>query len=187
MYIFLIPLLLGFIFNLSSAFTTVYSRRWGERCGRWSTAILRNVLGIPVWAVGLGMAARAAGPVFFAPNWITRFAGWSLIAIGGGVILAALYSLRVKAAVPSLQDGLIQSGLYARVRNPIHSGTLLEFAGLFLLFPTVPMTVACVLGVFWVLLQTRFDEYDLLQRILAYREYMQRVPRFIPHLRSGLE
>jgi protein-S-isoprenylcysteine O-methyltransferase Ste14 len=99
--------------------------------------------------------------------------------------VVALYSLRAKAAVPSLQDGLVQSGLYGRVRNPIHSGTMLEFAGLALLFPTLPVLLACALGVLWVLLQTRCDEYDLLQRLPAYRHYMQRVPRFIPRISSS--
>jgi protein-S-isoprenylcysteine O-methyltransferase Ste14 len=180
MYLFLIPLLLGFACNLASAFTAAYSRRWGARGGRWVTGILRNVLGIPVWAIGFGMAARAPAPALFSSNMATTLAGWLLILLGGGIILAALYNLRVKAALPSVQDGLIQSGLYARVRNPIHSGTMLELAGLALLIPSRTMLLACGLGLAWALLQTRFDEYDLLQRIPAYRDYMQRVPRFIP-------
>jgi protein-S-isoprenylcysteine O-methyltransferase Ste14 len=180
MYLFLLPLIFGFACNLASAFTMTYSRRWGERSSRWITAILRNVLGIPVWAIGYGLAARAPASALFSSNWAANLAGWLLIAIGGGIILAALFSLRAKAAAPSVQDELIQTGLYAHVRNPIHSGTMLEFAGLVLLNPTLPMVIACALGVAWVLLQTRFDELDLLQRIPAYRDYMRRVPRFIP-------
>lgn len=181
MYFFLFPLILGFSFNLASAFTAAYSRRLGARRGRLITAILRNVLGIPVWTLGFGLSARAPAPALFPSNLATNLAGWSLILIGGGIILAALFSLRSKAAVPSMQDGLIQSGLYAHVRNPIHSGTILEFAGLVLLIPTQTVAIACVLGWGWVWLQTRWDEHDLLQRIPAYRAYMRQVPRFIPH------
>ena len=37
--LFLIPLVLGFAFNLASAFTGAYSRRWGEKCGSVITII----------------------------------------------------------------------------------------------------------------------------------------------------
>ncbi len=81
---------------------------------------------------------------------------------------------------PSVQDALVQSGPYAQVRHPIHAGTLLEFAGIFLIRPSATMITACVLGVVWVLLQTSFEERDLLQRNPDYAAYMHKVPRFIP-------
>ena len=136
-----------------------------------------------MWTLGFGLSARTPAPRLFSSSLVTNLAGWLLILIGGGIILAALYSLRSKAAVPSMQDGLIESGLYAHVRNPIHSGTILEFAGLVLLIPSQAIAIACVLGLGWVLLQTRCDEYDLLQRLPAYRDYMRRVPRYIAHLK----
>ena len=52
MELFLIPLIFGFVFAGASAFTTVYSRRFGERGGTIITAILRNLLGIPLWIIG---------------------------------------------------------------------------------------------------------------------------------------
>jgi hypothetical protein len=56
MYLFLIPLLVGFGLNSASDFTAVYTRWWGERGGRLACLLLRDVFGIPVWAVGLGLA-----------------------------------------------------------------------------------------------------------------------------------
>ena len=38
MYYFLLPLLTGFVLAGASAFTTNYSRRWGERGGRVATS-----------------------------------------------------------------------------------------------------------------------------------------------------
>ena len=61
-WFFLIPLLAGFAFNSASAFTAAYSRRWGAPAGRLITAVLRNVLGIPVWVAGLVVAARTPAP-----------------------------------------------------------------------------------------------------------------------------
>lgn len=56
----------------------------------------------------------------------------------------------------------------------------LEFFGLLIIRPTQVIALACVLGIIWVLIQTRLEELDLLQRLPVYREYMRRVPRFVP-------
>jgi hypothetical protein len=61
MYMFLIPLLLGFGLNSASAFTAAYSRCWGERGGRLASLLLRNVFGIPVWVIGLALVNGQTG------------------------------------------------------------------------------------------------------------------------------
>ena len=85
--------------------------------------------------------------------------------------------------MPSTRDTLVEHGLYAHIRHPIYAGLLLEFAALVLLRPTQAATLACVIGVAWVHIQARCEEMDLLQRLPAYREYMTRVPRFLPRVR----
>lgn len=184
MFLFLIPLLAGFTFNSASALTTAFSRRWGEGRGSLITAILRNVLGIPVWAIGFLMAVRAPSPGLFAKTIAVDAVGILLIAVGGVIIIIALFAIRARAAVPSTADRLVRSGLYSSIRHPIHSGTFLEFVGIFLLHPTQTVAVACVLGTVWANVQTRLEEYDLLQRLPSYREYMSQVPRFVPRLRK---
>jgi hypothetical protein len=52
MYFFLVPLLLGFAFTGASAFTAAYSRRFSERSGMIISALLCNLLGIPLWIIG---------------------------------------------------------------------------------------------------------------------------------------
>lgn len=66
----------------------------------------------------------------------------------------------------------------------MHTGTMLEVVGIFLLVPTQAVAIACLLGIVWVIIQTKCEEYDLLQRLPEYREYMHQVPRFLPRLRS---
>ncbi len=185
MFDFLIPLLLGFTANLASAFTTAFSRRCGDRIGSAITVILRDVLGIPVWAIGLVFAFRTPSPLLFESAVATEMIGVLLIAVGSVIILVALVAIRLRAAAPSTRDSLVQNGLYAHVRHPIHTGTLLEFVGLFLIRPTQTVALACAAGIVWVLIQTRVEELDLLQRLPGYREYMNRVPRFLPRLRAN--
>ncbi len=179
---FLIPLLLGFAANLASAFTTAFTHRWGERRGTLISAILRNVLGIPVWAGGFALAAYTKSPDLIESKTAILAAGWLLIAVGAAIITIALVTIRRRAAAPSTRDALAQTGIYAIVRHPIHTGTFLELVGLFLVIPTQAVAMACILGVSWVWLQTGLEEIDLCQRLPAYREYMNRVPRFLPRL-----
>ena len=183
MYAFLLPLLLGFALNVASAFTTAYSRRWGERGGQLATLILRVFLGMPLWIFGLILAMRASSPRLFSSNALADALGWLSVAAGCALMVWALRGLGVQAAMPSVRDTLREQGAYAHMRHPIYSGMLLEFAGPGLLTPTLPAVIACLLGVGWILVQARLEEIDLVQRIPAYREYMGRAPRFLPRLR----
>lgn len=184
MPLFLAPLLLGFAIGATSAFTTAFSRRWGERRGQQITFVLRNVLGIPLWVVGLGLAVRTRSPALFGFTRVTESLAWLLLAGGSVIQVFALFALRLRAAMPSTRDTLVQHGLYAHIRHPIYAALLLEFAGLVLLRPTQAAALACTIGVGWVLIQARLEELDLLQRLPAYREYMKRVPRFLPRTRA---
>ncbi|MBN1440972.1 MAG: hypothetical protein JW929_16320 [Anaerolineales bacterium] len=176
-------LLLGFACNLASAFTGAYSKKWGERAGSILTILLRDVFGIPVWGAGFALAALAASPALFRPALVTTILGWILIAAGAVIIAAALAAIRMLAAAPTARDSLAETGPYAWVRHPIHSGTILEFLGLVLIRPTGAVALACALGLAWVFLQTRFEEADLVRRIPGYGEYRERVPRYLPRFR----
>lgn len=181
-WFFILPLLIGFACNLASAFTIVYSKKWGERAGSILTVVLRDVFGIPAWGLGFALAATTPSPQVFKPATVLTIVGWLGIAAGAAVIVIALAAIRVRSAAPTAHDTLAETGIYARVRHPIHTGTLLEFLGIVLVRPSLTMALACASGVVWVILQTRFEEWDLLRRIPGYREYMNRVPRFIPRI-----
>jgi len=183
MFWYLIPLLIGFSFNSASAFTTYFSRHLGERGGRLACTILRDVLGIPVWAIGYVLAAKAPSTQFFNPAFFSSTLGWLLILAGAVIIFVGLLSLRWRAATPSVQDTLVRHGLYAHIRHPLYSGMILELMGLFLLIPNLIVLIACLLGVLWVMLQARLEELDLVARLPAYKEYMQQVPRFVPKIK----
>ena len=183
MLVFLVPLAVGFACNLASAFTTAFCHQYGEKLGSLMMVLLRDVFGIPVWSLGFLLAFRTPSPALFPSFAMLQIIGWLLTAAGGQVILAALFKIRVRSIALSARDTLVQNGLYGLVRHPIHSGVMLEFAGLALIFPTLATAAACFLGLVWVQLQTRFEEYDLLRRLPGYRDYMNRVPRFFPLLR----
>jgi protein-S-isoprenylcysteine O-methyltransferase Ste14 len=41
------------------------------------------------------------------------------------------------------------------------------------------MIIACLIGVIWIGLQARLEELDVLQRLSVYKNYMEKVPRFV--------
>lgn len=152
---FLVPLVLGFVFNSLSAFTTWLCRHFGERHGRRATFILRNVLGIPMWTVGLALAVRTPSAQVFVASRTTELLGWFLLGAGCVVIVLALGALRGRAALPSTHDSLIRHGPYAYVRHPIHGGMLLALVALVLLRPTQATVLGAGIGVVWVIVQSQ--------------------------------
>jgi protein-S-isoprenylcysteine O-methyltransferase Ste14 len=182
MYAFLIPLLMGFVFNSASAFTTFFSQRFGERRGRVICILLRDMLGIPLWAIGYVMAARTPSAFVFNPGALSSTISWIFILAGVVIIITGMVTLRWRAAAPSVKDTLVDEGLYAHIRHPLYSGMMLELTGLFLWLPAISILVACLLGVIWVMIQARLEESDLVKRMPEYREYMLKVPRFIPKI-----
>lgn len=184
MYLFLVPLLLGFALAGASAFTAAYSQWWGERGGQMATSILRNFLGIPLWFFGFVLAWLQAAPFLFIPESPAKILGWLLIAIGAVPVIWGHLVLGWRTHMPSVKDTLVRQGLYGRVRHPIYAGGLLMFVGAALLKPATTVVVACALGFVWLIIQARLEEIDLLQRMPAYREYMKEVPRFLPYLNA---
>ncbi len=180
MYLFLVPLLLGFLLVGASAFTAAYSRWWGERNGERATWILRNLLGIPIWVIAFIVGWRQPAPFLLTPGTAANALGWLLILAGSVPFLWGHVILGKPTHMPSVRDKLVRHGLYAYARHPIYSGGMLIALGLGLLKPTSTFALACVLGFLWLIIQARLEEIDLVQRLPEYREYMKQVPRFLP-------
>lgn len=182
MYTLIMLLLLGFALAGASAFTAAYTRLWGERGGQFVTALLRNVLGIPLGCIGFVLAWIRPASFLLTPRPMAQVLGWLLIASGAVPALWGHLQLGWRTHLPSVRDTLVRHGLYAHVRHPIYAGMFLVFAGATLLRPTWAVVLACALGCLWLIVQAKLEEVDLLQRLPAYREYMAHVPRFVPRL-----
>ncbi len=177
-------ILMGFALVGASAFTAYYSKLCGEKGGRMVTFVLRNFLGMPLWFTGLVIAWLAPSPYLFNPNNSRISIGWLSVAAGAIPFIRGHIELGRITHMPSMRDTLVRSGLYAHVRHPTYAGAMLIFIGLALLKPTLSFAAACTLGFIWLIIQTRLEETDLLQRMPDYQEYMKETPRFVPYLRQ---
>ena len=182
MYFFLLPLIIGFVSNIASAFTTTYSEKWGKQTGTFITILLRDIFGIPVWAIGFVLALKESSGMLYHSSFLSQLTGWLIITFGAIIVIIALISIKGKAAAPSTGDSLVKSGIYSLVRHPIHSGTFLEFTGLFILCPSPEVGIAAMLGIIWIFFQSRFEEKDLIRRIPEYKKYIEDIPRFFPDI-----
>ena len=184
MYLFLIPLILGFGLAGASAFTAFYSRIWGVKGGQWVTIILRNILGIPLWFLGFILGWREEARWLWTPGIETLAWSWLLMIAGSLPVAWGHLKLGWRTHMPSIQDSLVRDWLYGYVRHPIYAGGFLIFAGLALLKPTYTVVLACGFGIIWLIVQARLEEIDLIQRLPAYSDYMKEVPRFVPRLQK---
>jgi protein-S-isoprenylcysteine O-methyltransferase Ste14 len=176
----LILLFVGFALNSASALTAVYTRLLGEWGGQAVTFILRVILGIPLWCSGLALATEVESLALIQPGVWTKAAGWLLVSAGCAPMIAGLIELGFATAMHSSSSDLVMDGIYAHIRHPIYTGMLFEFVGIFFLSPTLAGLAACLIGLAWVQLQVRLEEFDLVQRLPGYKDYMGKVPRFIP-------
>ena len=101
MYWFLIPLGAGFACNWASAFTFYFCERLGARRGQRVGFVLRNILGIPVWVIGLLMAFRQPAALLFSTGPALKALSWLLLLMGTLPMLPAIGGLRARAYRPT--------------------------------------------------------------------------------------
>ena len=151
------------------------------RGGQIASSVLRNLLGIPLYFLGLVLAWQAPAPLLFDPGTATQVAAWALIVTGSIPVVVGHLQIGWSTHMPSLRDPLVTTGLYAHVRHPIYAGALPLFIGLALVRPSATFALACALSCAFFIIQARLEEVDLLERLPEYREYMRRVPALLPH------
>lgn len=177
-----LALLLGSALCVVSASTVSFDARFGMRRGQVLTVLLRDVLGIPLWVAGLAGMIAAPSPNLIPSTTSMQCVAWCLIGLGVVAIAWALVRLRRRSLAPTVVDQLETGGPYALVRHPIYAGAILQLLAMVLVWPKVPVGLACALSVAWLVVQARLEERDLSRRRPEYADYAREVPRFFPRL-----
>lgn len=177
------------------------ARSWIHRRRTGSTGF-RGLSGAPGsaewWGVVLFAAALmlgAAGPALVLTGTMApiplpagvQWAGLALAIAGFAGVLAAQAGMGASWRIgvdTTERTGLVTSGIFAVVRNPIFTAMLTALLGLTLLVPTAVTAAALVCLLLAVEIQVRLVEEPYLIRThgYAYESYSERVGRFLPGL-----
>jgi protein-S-isoprenylcysteine O-methyltransferase Ste14 len=118
-----------------------------------------------------------------------RLIGLALIVIGFMLILLAIREHAAKNAAlpnitptPNAQVGLIESGVYARVRHPIYSGVLAGALGVALAHGHLATLLIALGMIVFFTYKSRYEEQLLRAVYPQYDAYMAHTGRFLPFL-----
>jgi hypothetical protein len=90
-------------------------------------------------------------------NRVSIAFSWFLLVAGSLLQIWAFIFIRRRGVAPTMKDSLVLEEPYARIRRPMYSGLLCQFAGLGLFVPTIPVILAFLLGVGWAVIQAYLD------------------------------
>jgi protein-S-isoprenylcysteine O-methyltransferase Ste14 len=131
-----------------------------------------------------------------------RYAGWTLIAFGLGMLLAAVAAFAASGKgtgaiffvgpwlrwlVGQEPAKFVSAAIYGRVRNPMYLGVLAAVAGQAIVFASPILAgYAALLAVVFHFTVVWIEEPHLRKRDgAAFEQYCREVPRWIPRLRAG--
>jgi protein-S-isoprenylcysteine O-methyltransferase Ste14 len=121
--------------------------------------------------------------LFALPTWATLvICQIGAVAMGIGLLIMWKGWRQVHAA----NGGFVTDGIYVRVRHPQYSGLFLITIGMLVQWPTfLTLLMWPLLSLAYYRLALR-EEKEMIQRFgNEYEAYRDRVPAFVPHIRSG--
>jgi protein-S-isoprenylcysteine O-methyltransferase Ste14 len=157
----------------------VYSARsFAVRGGAWVAA--QSILMV----TAIMLAVMFPGDWTQIPVIVT---GAGLFIVGGYFGIAGVIVLgRNRTPFPQPREGseLVQHGIYARVRHPLYTSVVLASLGWALIWQSVVAFIAALTLVPFFSAKARREEHWLREQFPGYVDYMKRVPRFVPRLRT---
>lgn len=164
----------------------VYMGDTGSR--HWQAHLAFRSFRVTIWLVSVGrlvMPGLDAGLLPFYGLWLPGviLAGNILLGLAFAFILYLHFYMGRSWQSGVLRQSnsvLVQTGPFARSRNPMMLGVLVCQLGLFLSLPSLFTLVCLVVGIWGVLTQVRVEEAVLQQRFgEAYGNYAAVTPRWL--------
>jgi protein-S-isoprenylcysteine O-methyltransferase Ste14 len=135
-----------------------------------------------VWGLDSFIFQFSTFLVFFIP-----FAVRLVLAVVSFVFALLLLESSHKMILNKTQDSprVLDTGVYGRIRHPMHFGTILVYVG-FILATFSLLSFAVWVGIFFLYDKMASYEEDDLVRLLgdAYRNYQKNVPKWLPRITS---
>ncbi len=162
---------------------------------RWrqlGLVISYSVLGMMLIAIGAGvfvLRQTLLAVEFGPPGWL----GWPAVLCFVAALVVEVQcrkhlSLRTLVGIPELSptppgQPLLDQGIYARLRHPRYVVVILSVFALAFFTNYLAVYLLCPLACLVLYGITLMEERELVERFgQAYRQYQQRVPRFVPKM-----
>jgi protein-S-isoprenylcysteine O-methyltransferase Ste14 len=154
---------------------------WNGARGEWYVVAQFVLFGL------IGLAPFVPGQSAWAGPWslVARVAGLLLGLAGFMLAMAGLLGLGANLSVlphPKDDASLVQSGAYGLVRHPIYAGLIQSAFGWGLLTNSWLALAGALALLLLFDLKARREEAWLAARFPGYREYQQRVRKFLPFI-----
>lgn len=155
-------------------------RRTGflERGGTW--VVVQLLLMSAVFVAAILFREDGPGPWMLGAGSVALLLG-AWFGVAGARLLGRNLTPFPK---PVEGAGLIETGIYGRVRHPLYTSVMLISAGWALVWGSIWALALVLLEIPFFLAKARREEQFLREQRPGYADYAQRVPRFLPYLRS---
>ncbi len=150
---------------------------------------------VAAWIALPWLAMVRPHSVFGVPAWATTLEWPVVLRLVASIVAVLSLAATVKcwarmgkdwrmAVTGEPAQPLITDGLFARIRHPIYSFSILLMLCTMMILPTLPMLVVGAAHIALMLLKARNEERHLLAHHgEAYARYLARTGRFVPRMR----
>lgn len=145
----------------------------------WGTAQLIMMV---VWVICLILGER----FYLTPPLLYIVDGTGVLLVACGLTLAVLggYELgdQLGAVADEDEQDFVTTGIFQKVRHPIHGGLLLAMIGLTLVYASTTGLLMVIVIASFFYAKSLHDEVRLIRRFPDYQPYATRTQRFVPFI-----
>lgn len=132
--------------------------------------------------IGFFHAARS-----WRPEWLTQNSSLGLSGTGALLWLAgsllvvlSIWSLRYAFSIEPEARRVVRNGAYRFVRHPIYLGYVLQYVGVWLIYPSPALAATFLTWFVLTLARIHFEEKVLVGAFPEYREYKRAIGALVP-------
>jgi protein-S-isoprenylcysteine O-methyltransferase Ste14 len=132
--------------------------------------------------VGFFQAVHTWTPESFTINAVPQIVtlGGMLWLAGTALVGTAIWSLRYAFSIEPEARHMVRTGPYKLVRHPVYAAYALQYAGIWLIYPSVVLAVGITIWFGLTLLRMRFEERILTQAFPEYESYKRATGALFP-------
>ena len=153
-----------------------------EGQGRMVFWVTTELILLVVWVICLILGER----FYFIPPLLYIIDGLGVLLIACGLTLAFLggYELgeQLSGAADENEEDFVTSGIFHRVRHPIHGGLLLAILGLTLVYASTTALLMVIVMAILFYTKSLSDDVRMIRRFPEYLPYATRTRRFVPFI-----